>query len=165
MPDPAGGFPSIEETQPADALTADHVHKPDRVRDRHGDGVNTGRADGSVGRVGYDRLAAVEVGGTRWLDTEGTGFGPAFNAVMLGDADEPSVWRALAPRPPEEPAEASAEAGLQRKPVAPNAGRRRSRPSNPRRCSSFRFAGAGRCPESERVPTCLVEPIGRVVQP
>ncbi len=95
MPDPAGGFPSIERLQPTDAVTADHVHKPDRVRDRHGNGVNAGRADGSVGRVAYDRLAAVEVAGVRWLDTEDTGFSPAFNAVMLGDADEPSVWRAL----------------------------------------------------------------------
>ncbi|BAM02885.1 type II secretion system protein [Phycisphaera mikurensis] len=101
MPRPAGGLPSIEALRPADAVTADHVHKPDRVRDRHGDGVNAGRADGSVGRVGLDRLAAVAVGGVRWLDTEGASFSPIFNGVMLRAADaaagveEAGVWHEL----------------------------------------------------------------------
>ena len=87
MPDPPGGFPSVERLMPADAVTADHVHKPERVANRHATGVNVGRADGSVGRVGVERLEAVEVGGVRWLDTADTGFDSAFNDVFLREAD------------------------------------------------------------------------------
>ena len=95
MPDPPEGLPAIERLDPADALTADLVHKPDRVAERHGTGVNAGRADGSVGRVGVERLEALEVGGVRWLDTANTGFSPGFNELFLREAD-PSAGVAAA---------------------------------------------------------------------
>ena len=102
MPDPPGGFPTVERLRPADAVTADLVQKPERVANRHATGVNVGRADGSVGRVATERLAAVQVGGARWLDTADVGFDSSFNDTFLRDAaagvEAAGVWVEMSQR-------------------------------------------------------------------
>lgn len=93
-----GGLPTIDDLDPSTAVSADHVHKPERVTERHRTGVNVGRADGSVGRVPVERLEAVNVGGARWLDSANVDFDVALNDAFLREAnlaagvEEAGVW-------------------------------------------------------------------------
>ena len=96
MPD---SFPRLSRLDGATAITADLIHKPERLDTRHLDGINVGRADGSGGWVGREVLDSVRVGDLTWADTANTGFNAEFNDLFLkpasGRGEEQGLWPAL----------------------------------------------------------------------
>ena len=79
---PADPMPLLSRLGSGTAIHADLIHKPERIRLRHTDGLNAGHADGSVAWQDRGPLDAVSVGGVSWADTDGTGFNAAFNDLI-----------------------------------------------------------------------------------
>ncbi len=78
-----GGMPRLERLSPGLAMVADLIHKPERLDQRHGDGVNVTFVDGSARWQDRGVLDAVEVDGVTWADTANTGFDTGFNDLFL----------------------------------------------------------------------------------
>ena len=100
MPGPLPRVTALDRTVSNPAVMADLLHKPDRVWERHADGINVLYLGGSATWLEVGDLETVEVGGTRWLDTLDEDFDTGFNDVffreVVDDADdERSLWRIL----------------------------------------------------------------------
>ncbi|MEQ8770838.1 MAG: prepilin-type N-terminal cleavage/methylation domain-containing protein [Phycisphaerales bacterium] len=93
------GMPRLAFIESRRAILADLMHKPERLDDRHRDGLNVTFADGSARWSGRAPLDAVAVEGLTWADTASTGFDTAFNALFLSrDAEtgaDRGLWAAL----------------------------------------------------------------------
>ena len=92
-------LPRLTNLRSGVAVSADLIHKRERLALRHKNGVHATYADGSADWVEAALLDAVEVDGVRWADTDGTGFNVGFNDLMLSQ-DEQSrtdrgIWAAL----------------------------------------------------------------------
>jgi len=94
-----GGMPRLSRLESRRAILADLIHKPERLDERHRDGLNVTFADGSARWTQRAPLDAVDVEGVTWADTANTGFDTAFNALFLSRDDETGaergIWAAL----------------------------------------------------------------------
>lgn len=95
MPEP---LPRLDQIGLRGSVTilGDLIHKPDRITQRHGDGINVLRSDGAASWVALQQFEQVEVDGKRWQDTLDQSFDTGFNDVFLKEAsnDEPAegIW-------------------------------------------------------------------------
>ena len=94
---PATPMPKLVRLPGDAAVLADLLHKPSQLNERHEDGLNVARGDGSVRYVRRSVLEDVEVDGRRWADTPEDGFDAAWNDVFLKDTAGPpqGVWPTL----------------------------------------------------------------------
>ncbi|MEM8739117.1 MAG: type II secretion system protein [Planctomycetota bacterium] len=99
--DPTTGMPAVRMPRlldhSNDAVLADLFHKPSQVDERHVDGLNVARGEGSASFIQREVLEAVEVDGRRWADVPEASFDPAFNDVFLKDVAGPpqGAWATL----------------------------------------------------------------------
>ena len=95
MPDAA--MPKIVQFSAEVVVLADLLHKPSQLDERHVDGLNASRLDGSAAWVRREVLEDVEVDGKAWPDVPEDGFDREWNAVFLEERpDGPvGVWPAM----------------------------------------------------------------------
>jgi prepilin-type N-terminal cleavage/methylation domain-containing protein len=85
MPGPLPKLAQVTLRGPV-AILADLLHKPQRVEQRHGSGLNVLRSDGGAAWFDIERLKVLEVDSVRWEDTRNESFEVRFNDLFLRPA-------------------------------------------------------------------------------
>lgn len=98
LPEPMPLLRSLGLTGPQ-AIAGDLLHKPQTVENRHADGLNITRSDGSAIWFDAEPIRALQVSGITWEDTRNASFGTEFNDFFLtpsaNGAAEDGLWPLL----------------------------------------------------------------------
>jgi prepilin-type N-terminal cleavage/methylation domain-containing protein len=94
MPGPLPKLAQVARRGPV-AILADLLHKPQRVEQRHGDGLNVLRSDGAATWYQAKRLKALDIDGVRWEETRDASFEVRFNDLFLKPAEDDQPAKGL----------------------------------------------------------------------